>query len=71
MKPKTTRFRKAFKGFYKSKSGGSQRGTTVRFGDYGLRVMEGGRLSDKQLDVARSNAKRALKSDKNSKLYMR
>ncbi|KAJ1341446.1 hypothetical protein BSLG_003875 [Batrachochytrium salamandrivorans] len=54
LRPKKTKYRKAFKGFFKTRSGGSIRGTTVRMGEYGLQLFEGGRLKDKQLDTVRT-----------------
>lgn len=70
-RPKKTKFRKAFKGHFPSRSGGSIRGTTVAFGDIGLQVIEGGRLSDAQLDAARSAVKRVIKSEKGSEFILR
>lgn len=51
-------------GYFPSRSGGSIRGTSVFLGDYGLQVIEGGRISDTHLDVARSAVRRALKNEK-------
>ncbi|KAI8926923.1 ribosomal protein L16p/L10e-domain-containing protein [Entophlyctis helioformis] len=70
-RPKKTRFRKAFKGFFKTKLGGSLRGTAVRTGEYGLQAFEGGRLKDKQLDAIRTLIRRILKKEKGAKLILR
>jgi ribosomal protein L16/L10AE len=51
-------------GFYPSRSGGSIRGTSVFLGNYGLQVIEGGRIGDTHFDVARSAIRRALKNEK-------
>jgi ribosomal protein L16/L10AE len=51
-------------GFYPSRSGGSIRGTSVFLGNYGLQVIEGGRISDTHFDIARSAIRRALKNEK-------
>ena len=69
-RPKKLAHKKAFKGTFKSRPL-SLRGTTVYFGDYGLQVMEGGRLSDKQLDVCRTAIKRTIKSEKESKFTLK
>jgi ribosomal protein L16 len=65
------KYKKAQKGFFKVKSGGSLRGTTLFLGNYGLRVTEGGRLKDKQIDAARTVMRRVLKEEKGSKFYIR
>ena len=69
-RPKKLRHKKAFKGTFKPKPL-SLRGTTVYFGDYGLQVLEGGRLSDKQLDVCRTAIKRQIKIEKEAKFILK
>lgn len=69
-RPKKLAHKKAFKGFYRSRKGGSLRGTTVNYGDWGLQVVEGGRLFDRQLDAARNMVRRIIKADKGSKFYL-
>lgn len=71
LRPKITKHKKQFKGFFTVNSGGSLAGTAVHEGDYGLQVLEGGRLNDKQLDNARTAIRRVLKADKGSKLILR
>ncbi|KAJ3412319.1 mitochondrial ribosomal large subunit component [Chytridiales sp. JEL 0842] len=71
LRPRRLKFRKAQKGFFKVKSGGSLRGTTLLHGNYGIRVTEGGRLKDSQIDAARTVIRRALKEEKGSKFYIR
>eukprot|EP00842_Homolaphlyctis_polyrhiza_P000331 jgi/Hompol1/1299/HPOL_005553-RA len=70
-RPRRTRFRKAFKGTFKTRCGGSLRGTTVFKGQYGLQALEGLRLKDKQLDTARSMMRRVLKPEKAARVLMR
>lgn len=53
------------------RTGGSLRGTTVYYGDYGLQALEGGRLSDKQLDNARTGIRRIIKQEKGSRFFLR
>ncbi|KAJ3122571.1 hypothetical protein HK098_002750 [Nowakowskiella sp. JEL0407] len=71
LRPKKMKRKKAFRGYYKTRLGGSLRGTTVRYGDFGLQALEGGRLSDKQLDNARTALRRVIKSEKGAKFYLR
>ncbi|KAJ3301405.1 hypothetical protein HDV03_000874 [Kappamyces sp. JEL0829] len=71
IRPKRVKYKKAQQGFYPSRSGGSIRGTTVFLGDYGLQTIEGGRISDTHLDVARHGIRRALKNEKGSQWFMR
>ena len=70
-RPKKLAHKKSFKGFYRSRSGGSLRGTTVYTGDFALQTTEGGRLFDRQLDTARNIMKRIIKVDKGSQLILR
>ncbi|KAJ2999690.1 mitochondrial ribosomal large subunit component [Globomyces sp. JEL0801] len=70
-RPKKMKFKKCHKGFFPVRTGGSLRGTTVIKGEYGLQVIEGGRLSDTQIDVARALAKRCLKGEKNVEVVLR
>ena len=71
LRPKKMRSKKAMKGTFKSKSGGSLRGTSVTSGDYGLMAMDSARITDKHIDIARSAAKKAIKSEKNSMFYLK
>ncbi|KAJ3111102.1 hypothetical protein HDU96_005992 [Phlyctochytrium bullatum] len=70
LRPKRMKFQKAFKGFYKSRPH-SLRGTTLTIGNFGLRVIEGGKLKDKQLDQLRTVVRRALKEEKGAKFYFK
>ena len=69
-RPKKLKYKKAFKGTFKNPPE-SIRGTFVTLGDYGLQVLEGGRLSDKQLDVARAGIRKAIKVEKESKFILK
>ncbi|KAI8806409.1 ribosomal protein L16p/L10e-domain-containing protein [Cladochytrium replicatum] len=71
LRPRRQAYKKSHKGFFPVRTGGSLRGTVVRYGEYGLQAMRGVRLEDKQLDAARTAIKRCLRSEKNSKLYLR
>ncbi|KAI8062154.1 ribosomal protein L16p/L10e-domain-containing protein [Gongronella butleri] len=69
--PRRTKYRKAHKGKIPIPTGGSTKGTTVEFGDYGLRVKEGARLTARQLTAVQTTLKRKIKTVKGSKLWMR
>ncbi|GAA5880552.1 hypothetical protein JCM3774_002006 [Rhodotorula dairenensis] len=69
--PRRTKYRKAHKGRCPLALGGSTKGTTLEWGDYGLRVNEAVRLSAKHLEVAEAALKRGLKPIRGSKVYMR
>jgi ribosomal protein L16 len=69
--PRRTKFRKAHKGKIPIPTGGSTKGTTVEFGDYGLRVKEGARLTGRQLTAVHNALKRKIKPVKGSQLWMR
>lgn len=69
--PRRTKYRKAHKGKIPIPIGGSTKGTTVEFGDYGLRVKEGARLTGRQLTAVHTALKRKIKPVKGSQLWMR
>lgn len=69
--PRRTKYRKAQKGKVPIPTGGSTKGTTIEFGDYGLRVKEGTRLSAKQITAAYDTIRRKIKPVKGSQLWMR
>ncbi|KAF8595950.1 mitochondrial ribosomal protein L16 [Ceratobasidium sp. AG-I] len=70
--PRRVRYRKAHKGRVPVPIGGSTKGTTLAFGEYGLRVRgEGMRLTAKQLQAAEVVIKRKLKVVKTSQVWMR
>jgi large subunit ribosomal protein L16 len=50
LQPKRTKFRKQFKG---RNRGLAQRGSSVSFGEYGLKATERGRLTARQIEAAR------------------
>lgn len=66
--PRRTKYRKAHKGRTPIAIGGSTKGTTLEWGDYGLRVNEAVRLSAKHLEVAEAALKRGLKPIRGSKV---
>ncbi|KND01065.1 ribosomal protein L16 [Spizellomyces punctatus DAOM BR117] len=70
-RPRRLKYKKSHKGFYPTHTGGSLRGTTVYYGEYGLQALEGGRLSDVQLDSARTGMRRVLKGEKGGKFFLR
>jgi large subunit ribosomal protein L16 len=58
MQPKRTKFRKQFKG---RNRGLAHRGSTVAFGDFGLKSVERGRLTARQIEAARRAMTRFIK----------
>ncbi len=58
MQPSRTKFRKQQKGRHKGKA---YRGGDLAFGDYGLKVMEGGRLTARQIEAGRIAMTRFIK----------
>ena len=58
MQPKRTRFRKAFKGRIHGLAKG---GTDLNFGAFGMKAMEPGRISARQIEAARRAITRHLK----------
>ncbi|GAA6060034.1 hypothetical protein JCM10212_001031 [Sporobolomyces blumeae] len=69
--PRRTKYRKSHKGRTPLALGGSTKGTTLEWGDYGLRVNEAVRLTAKHLEVAEAALKRGLKPIRGSKVYLR
>ncbi|CAG8831296.1 16342_t:CDS:1, partial [Gigaspora rosea] len=59
------------KGRVPVRTGGSTKGNTVVYGDYGLRVKDGVRLSSSQLTAAWQAIKRKIKVIKGSQVWMR
>ncbi|KNE62015.1 ribosomal protein L16 [Allomyces macrogynus ATCC 38327] len=51
--------------------GGSTAGTTLVYGDYGIRLREGGRLTAKQLEAARRVIRRKIRIVKGSEMWLR
>ena len=56
--PKRSKFRKAHRG---SRSGNAQRGTDVRFGDFGLQALGRGWMTNRQIEACRVSINRFLK----------
>ncbi|PCH45115.1 mitochondrial ribosomal protein L16 [Wolfiporia cocos MD-104 SS10] len=70
--PKRTKYIKRQKGVVPIPIGGSIKGTTLAFGDWGIRIKENGRrLSAKQLSSAEEAIKRKIKPIKGAKVWMR
>ncbi|CAH7676089.1 ribosomal protein L10e/L16 [Phakopsora pachyrhizi] len=69
--PRTFKYRKAFKGRPPIRTGGSTVATTLEHGQFGLRVLEPCRLSAKTLQSCEMAVKRAIKSVKGAKCYLR
>ena len=66
LQPKRTKFRKQHKG---RNSGDALRGSTVSFGEYGLKSQERGRLTARQIESARRAISRHVK--RGGKLWIR
>ena len=66
--PRKTKYRKSHKGRIPIALGGSTKGTTLEWGEYGLRVNEPCRLSAKHLESAEAALKRGLKPYKGCKV---
>jgi large subunit ribosomal protein L16 len=58
LQPKRTKFRKQFKG---RNTGLAQRGNSVAFGDFGLKSLERGQLTSRQIEAARRAMTRYVK----------
>lgn len=69
--PRKRKHRKAQKGRVPVRTGGSQKGNFVAFGDYGLRVKEGVRLSADVLTACQNVIRRKVKAAKGTKIWMR
>lgn len=66
LQPKRTKFRKLHKG---RNRGLAQRGSSVSFGDFGLKATTRGRLTARQIEAARRTISRHVK--RGGKLYIR
>ncbi len=66
LQPKRTKYRKPHLGWLRGKA---TKGTTLAFGEYGLRALETGWLSAKALEAARVTISRHL--HKGGKIYLR
>ena len=66
LQPKRTKFRKQFKG---RNRGLAQRGNSVAFGDYGLKAVDRGQLTARQIEAARRAMTRFVK--RGGKIWIR
>ena len=66
LQPKRTKFRKQFKG---RNRGLAQRGNFVAFGDYGLKSLDRGQLTSRQIEAARRAMTRFVK--RGGKIWIR
>ncbi|KAI0330083.1 mitochondrial ribosomal protein L16 [Cubamyces sp. BRFM 1775] len=70
--PRSVKFIKRHKGVLPVPVGGSIKGTTLAFGDWGIRVKgNGARITAKQLKSADEALRRKIKPIKGAKVYMR
>ena len=60
LQPKRTKYRKQHKGRIK---GVAQRGSTIAFGSFGLKSLDSGRLTNRQIEAARIAATRYMKRE--------
>jgi large subunit ribosomal protein L16 len=58
MQPKRTKYRKMFKG---NLAGSAHRGSSVAFGDYGLKAMDRSRMTAREIEAARRAMTRYVK----------
>ena len=66
MQPKRTKYRKMFKG---NLSGMAHRGSSVAFGDYGLKAMDRSRMTAREIEAARRAMTRYVK--RGGKIWIR
>lgn len=70
--PRKVTFIKRHKGIIPIPTGGSVKGTTLAYGDWGIRIKgEGVRLTAKQLTTVEEVIKRKIKPVKGAKVYLR
>jgi len=70
--PRKVKYIKRHKGTIPIPIGGSTKGTTLAYGDWGIRIKGNGvRLTAKQLQTAEEVIKRIIKTVKGSKVYLR
>lgn len=70
--PRKVKYIKRHKGIIPIPTGGSIKGTTLAYGDWGLRIKGNGvRLTAKQLHTAEEVIKRIIKVVKGTKVYIR
>ena len=66
LQPKRTKFRKQFKG---RNRGLASRGSSVSFGEFGLKATDRGRITARQIEAARRTISRSVK--RGGRLYIR
>ena len=72
LSPRKVKWVKRQKGVIPIPTGGSTKGTTLAFGEWGIRIKgNGARFSAKQLETVRELIKRKLKPIKGAKVYLR
>lgn len=72
LSPRKVKWVKRQKGVIPIPTGGSTKGTTLAFGEWGIRIKgNGARFSAKQLETVRDLIKRKLKPVKGAKVYLR
>ncbi|KAJ1843106.1 39S ribosomal protein L16, mitochondrial [Coemansia sp. RSA 2703] len=71
LQPRRRKYKKAQKGRVPVRTGGSTKGNYMAFGDYGLRVKLGLRLSAKTITAIHATLKRKLKAIKDLKVWLR
>ncbi|KAF9577333.1 mitochondrial ribosomal large subunit component [Lunasporangiospora selenospora] len=71
LQPKRMKYRKKHKGRIPIPIGGSTKGTYVEFGEYGLRIKEGARLTARQIQAAHTTIRRKIKTVKGSQIWTR
>lgn len=69
--PRRFKYRKAHKGRLPVHTGGSQAGTCLVYGRFGLRLLEPTRLSATQIEAVTKAIKRKLRSNKQTKIWLR
>ena len=58
--PRKVKHRKMFRGKHPVDAGAATRGITVAFGSYGLKVLEGGLITARQIEAARRTITRKM-----------
>lgn len=72
LSPRKVKWTKRQKGIIPIPTGGSTRGTTLAFGEWGIRIRgNGARFTGKQLETVRELIKRKLKVIKGAKVFLR
>lgn len=72
LQPRNIEWIKRHKGVLPVPTGGSTKGTTLAFGEWGIRIKgNGARITQKQLLAAEDTIRRKIKPIKGAKVYMR